>query len=109
MLATTYDLYIYECNSVLQEQATPAPLTASIHERIGNCQSGINFLFAKQSSVGKVSFRLQDQTKFHACPVLLSGQVNDIVKGEIATEFVEERLFKGKQEPVMMYKVLGIE
>lgn len=53
--------------------------------------------------------RLQDQTKFHACPVLLSGQVNDIVKGEIATEFVEERLFKGKQEPVMMYKVLGIE
>jgi adenylate cyclase len=53
--------------------------------------------------------RLQDQTKFHAWPILISGQVYDIVKGEIATEFVEERLFKGKQEPVMMYKVLGIE
>jgi class 3 adenylate cyclase len=63
----------------------------------------------KKSTTSKVSFRLQDQTKFHACPVLLSGQVYDIVKDEITTEFVEERLFKGKQEPVMMYKVLGIE
>ena len=53
--------------------------------------------------------RLQDQTKFHAWPILISGQVYNIVKDEIAAEFVEERLFKGKQEPIRIYKVLGIE
>jgi adenylate cyclase len=51
--------------------------------------------------------RLQDQTKFHNWPVLISEQVNQQVKDEFMTEFVEERLFKGKQEPVRMYKVLG--
>ena len=53
--------------------------------------------------------RLQDQTKFHAWPILISGQVYNSVKDEIAAEFVEERLFKGKQEPIRIYKVLGIE
>jgi len=53
--------------------------------------------------------RLQDQTKFHGCPILVSEQVNVLIKTEISTEFVEERSFKGKQEAVRMYKLLGIE
>jgi adenylate cyclase len=53
--------------------------------------------------------RLQDQTKFHGCPILVSEQVNVLIKTEISTEFVEERSFKGKQEAVRMYKILGIE
>jgi adenylate cyclase len=51
--------------------------------------------------------RLQDQTKSVNWPVLISQQVLDQVGDEFTVEFVEERLFKGKQEPVRMYKVLG--
>jgi adenylate cyclase len=58
-------------------------------------------------NVVNTASRLQDQTKYHDCPILISQQVNDIVKDEVDTEFVEERLFKGKQEPVRMYKILG--
>ena len=51
--------------------------------------------------------RLQDQTKFHNCPILISEEVNTLVADEFETEFIEERLFKGKHEPVRMYKLSG--
>jgi len=53
--------------------------------------------------------RLQDQTKFHNCPILISEQVKIQVEDEFKTEFIEERLFKGKQEPVRMYKITGYQ
>jgi adenylate cyclase len=52
--------------------------------------------------------RLQDQTKQHGCPILISGPVYELVGASVPAEFVEERLFKGKQEPVKMYKLLNI-
>lgn len=56
--------------------------------------------------VVNVASRLQDQTKLHGCPILLSGQVNELVTDQFVTEFVAEGLLKGKQETVRMYKVV---
>jgi class 3 adenylate cyclase len=52
---------------------------------------------------------LQDQTKINAWMVLISGQVYNIVKDEIAAEFAEGRLFRGNYELIRTYKVLGIK
>jgi adenylate cyclase len=52
--------------------------------------------------------RLQDLTKTYAWPVLMSETVYRQVETEFEGEFVAETLVKGKQEPVRLYKLIGL-
>ncbi|HSR20911.1 MAG TPA: adenylate/guanylate cyclase domain-containing protein [Anaerolineales bacterium] len=51
--------------------------------------------------------RLQDLTKKHKWPILISAATYQLVKDEFDAEFVEDVIVKGKTEPVGVYKVLG--
>ncbi len=52
--------------------------------------------------------RIQDLTKTYAWPVLMSEAVYRRVEAEFECEFVAETLVKGKQEPVRLYKLIGL-
>ncbi len=51
--------------------------------------------------------RLQDLTKEFLWPILISESTWEKIRGEFDTEFIEERLVKGKTVPVKIFKVLG--
>ncbi len=51
--------------------------------------------------------RLQDLTKDVHWPLLISEFTYEKIKDEFDAEFAEERLVKGKTQPVGIYKVLG--
>lgn len=51
--------------------------------------------------------RLQDQTKELGHPILISGETNNLIQDQFDTEFVTERVLKGKSEPVRIYRLLG--
>ncbi|MBN1231214.1 MAG: adenylate/guanylate cyclase domain-containing protein [Anaerolineales bacterium] len=50
--------------------------------------------------------RIQDLTKEYHWPILISRSTYDAVKNQIRAEFCDERLVKGKQEPVQLFLVL---
>ncbi|MCS6994660.1 MAG: adenylate/guanylate cyclase domain-containing protein [Anaerolineales bacterium] len=52
--------------------------------------------------------RIQDLTKTYAWPVLMSEAVYRRVEAEFDCEFVAETQVKGKQEPVRLYKLIGL-
>jgi len=49
--------------------------------------------------------RIQDQTKEFGFPILISESTNRRISKIIQTEFVAERILKGKSEPVKIYRV----
>lgn len=51
--------------------------------------------------------RLQDLTKEIGWPLLISQSTYEQVKDEFEAEFVEERLVRGRTNPVGVYRVLG--
>lgn len=51
--------------------------------------------------------RLQDLTKEFLWPILISESTWQKIKDEFDTEFIEERLVKGKTVPVKIFKILG--
>jgi adenylate cyclase len=51
--------------------------------------------------------RLQDQTKELGFPILISESTNSRISKILQTEFVAERILKGKSEPVKIYRIVA--